>query len=130
MDLENFDTVTRANEGAPCALKDVRTGKPTDAVITVRGMDSDDFQRLKADRARDMAARRESGNYAELTQEERDELAVDTLARMTVGWTGLSHGGQPLVFSVAAARDLYRRFPAIREQVNVFIADRANFLPA
>lgn len=130
MDLNSFDTVTRANEGAQCVLKDIRTGRPTDAVITLRGMDSEDFQRLKADRARDMAARRESGNYADLTQEEKDELAIDTLARLTLGWAGLSSDGVPLAFSTAAAKDLYRRFPAVREQVNVFIADRANFLPA
>lgn len=130
MDINSFDTVTRANEGAPCVLKDIKTGKPTNAIIVLRGMDSDDFQRIKADRARDMAARRESGNYAELTQEEKDELAVETLARMTVGWEGLSAGGAPMPFSLPAARDLYRRFPAIREQVNVFIADRANFLLA
>lgn len=130
MDLSNFDTVTRANQGAQCTLKDIRTGKPTDATITLRGMDSEDFQRLKADRARDMAARRESGNYTDLTQEEKDDIAIDTLARMTVGWDGLKHEGAPLPFSLSAARDLYRHYPAIREQVNVFIADRANFLPA
>lgn len=128
-DLNAFDTVPLANSGAPCYLKDIRTGRPTAMYITVLGMDSDAFQQIKLERARDMALRREQGNFSELTPEERDALTIDTLARLTVGWS-IKSGGQDVEFSVAKAREIYKAYPAVREQVNVFMAERANFLPA
>lgn len=129
MNLEQFDTVIKSNQGAECALRDIKTGRPTDAVVVLRGMDSDQFKAIKADRARDATRRAEAGQV-ELTQDDRDDMAADTAARMTVTWRGLSKGGQPLEFSVEAARQLYRQFPAIREQVSAFISDRANFVQA
>lgn len=128
-DLNAFDTVPLANAGAKCYLRDLRTGRPTAMFITVLGMDSEAFQQIKLERARDMALRREQGNFAELTPEERDSLTIDTLARLTVGWS-IRVSGQEVDFSVPKAREVYRAYPAVREQVNVFMAERANFLPA
>lgn len=128
-DLNSFDTIPQANEGAKCYLKDLRTGKPTSLYITVRGMDSDAFRELKVERARDMALRREQGNLEDLTPAEREELTIDSLARMTTSWF-IKLGGVEVPFSVAKAREIYRGYPAVREQVNLFMADRANFLPA
>ena len=127
--LDDFDTVTQSNAGAKCVLKDLRTGRPTSMHIVVLGMDSDQFRSIKLETARNMALRREQGNFDDLTPEERDDVTVDTLARMTVGWN-LVLGGEPLEFSVPKAREIYKRYPAIREQVNIFMAERANFLPA
>lgn len=131
LDLDtNFDTLTRSNEGAPCTLKDLKTGKPTEVVITLLGMDSERFQEIKTERSRDMAERAARGNFEPLDEDQKLALHIDTLARCTVGWSGMASKGEEIPFSVEKARWLYRAYPAIREQVNVFIGDRANFLPA
>ena len=47
-DLDQFDTVSRSDSGAECTLNDLRTGKATEAVIVLRGMDGEHFANLKA----------------------------------------------------------------------------------
>lgn len=127
LDLNQFDTTTRANEGVDCALRDLRTGKPTEAVITLRGLDSEAFRDIKTERARETARRMEAGLSPELTPDEKDALTADTLSKLTVGWRGLALAGKELEFSQSEAFKLYLRYPAIREQVNAFAGDRANF---
>lgn len=129
IDLDKFDTVQRADTGVECILNDVKTGKPTDAVIVLRGMDGEFFANLKAERARDIAQRMERGG-GELTTTEKDQLNCDMLSKLTVSWKGLGRAGSEIPFSTKAAYDLYLGFPAIREQVNVFVGTRSNFLLA
>lgn len=129
--LDRFDTRTRANEGVEIELKHVKTGEPMGCFITVLGTDSDAFRRLKTDRERqalDLISKK--GADGDLSAEEREEAALALLAGCTVGWRELEQGGKPLVFSPAAAAQLYRDYPPIREQVDRAIANRANFLLA
>ena len=57
---------------------------------------------------------------------------VDLLATCTMGWNGVLEKGkkQPVPFSQEACRQLYKSFPVIRDQVDAFIANRANFILA
>lgn len=131
MKLSSFDTKTASNAGVELQLSDIKTGKPAGVFITLLGSDSDEFLKAKDDRSRFMADRLASGVKEELTREERDELACDLLARCTTGWRNLDgEDGTPLPFSKAEAKRVYLTYPAIREQVNVFIADRSNFVQA
>lgn len=124
MKLAEFDTVTRANDGVEIELRRLTDGSPSGAFIKVYGIDSDVFRAIQTERAQDALAR-EAKRAPALTPAEVEERAIRTLARCTIGWRGIE--GIP-EFSVEAAADLYRKYPAIREQINVAIADRANFL--
>lgn len=130
MKLSRFNTTDRANAGVKMHLKDLRTGEPTVASIMLLGMDSDEFASIQDDRKR-MFADRAAAGLPDLTRIERDELNCDMLARCTKRWDDLdADDDTPLAFSQEAARTLYKEYPAIREQVNIFIAGRANFVLA
>jgi hypothetical protein len=121
--LKQFDTKTNANAGVEIELKFIGSGAPSGAFIRVLGTDSDAFRDMQLERARE-ALDREAKGLPDLTPEERDERGIKTLARCTLGWRGLD-GIED--FSIKAAENLYREYPAIREQVNIAIANRANF---
>jgi hypothetical protein len=130
MELDSFDTITLSNKGVEFALKDLRTNKDTDAFITVIGRDSDEYRAIRTERTRMLADRASAGQSDEFTQAELDTLACELLGRCTKGWRGITQKGEAIVFSEKAAMDLYAKYPAIREQVNVFIGERANFILA
>ncbi len=130
MDLKNFDTKAKANEGVEIELRDLRTGKGSGAFIRVLGTDSDKFAELSAERSRQVATILERTGKKELSREEVNGLTVDLLAGCTIGWRGLKDGGEPFEYSDERAKKLYEGYPAIREQVNLAIADRTNFLLA
>lgn len=125
--LAKFDTRTRANQGVEIQLKDLRTGKPAGAFITIIGQDSDRFQEVKTEQARELA---DSMSGERPTAAMINAMTCRTLAACTLGWRGLDGPDGPLQFSVSAAEQLYRDYPAIRDQVNEEIADRANFVLA
>jgi hypothetical protein len=129
--LDQFDTVTRSNAGVEMELKDLRTGRGSGAFITLLGKDSAEFRAILDERSRAYADRGAAGLPLELDADEREQASREMLARCTKGWRGLERAdGTELVYSHSAAIDLYATYPAIREQVNVFIADRANFVRA
>jgi hypothetical protein len=130
--LAKFNTTERANDGVEIELKDLVTGLGSGAYITIFGMDGEQYAEAKEERARDMLARSAAGQTTALSREERVIITSQTLARCTKGWRNLDseEDGKPIVFSYAAAVDLYKRYPAIADQVNEEIARRANFVKA
>jgi len=48
--------------------------------------------------------------------------------RCTLAWRGIVYEGEALECNPGNARRLYAALPWLREQVEAFIADRANFL--
>lgn len=132
MDLNQLDTVAVGEAGVAMQLKHPTTGEPLaqengePITITLAGADSDRFrsaQRANADR-RIKNARRNSSS-ADI---EADGLEL--LASATLGWSGIKVDGEALDANKANVKKVYTRFPWIREQVDVFIGDRANFLPS
>lgn len=125
---DDFETRKRSEAGVEIELLSLRTRKGSGAFITVFGMDSDVFRAAKAERARVFAEKAEAGQ--EVSAVDVEESQVELLARCTKGWRGIARNKAPLQFSLDAARALYRDFPAIREQINQAIGDRANFVGA
>lgn len=130
MNLAQFDTVESANEGAKMEVRDTK-GAPilkkdkTPVTITLLGADSD-----VARAARNVATNRylKAGRKAVVTAESADADALTFLVKCTVGWDGVGVDEEETAFSPEAARKLYMTFPFVREQVDIFIADRENFL--
>ena len=63
-----------------------------------------------------------------ITAERIEAEAIEILAKCTVSWTGILYKGEPLVCGPGAARKLYTEAPWVKEQVDEFIAERANHL--
>jgi len=127
IDLSKFDlspegeemVVTHPATGAQ--LIDESTGEPV--TITLVGRDSDEFrtaQRKNIDKRAAMQKRM-------MSFEEIEAEATDTLVACTKGWKHVGLDGEDLPFSAENARKLYTRYYWLREQVDVFVARRANF---
>jgi hypothetical protein len=82
---------------------------------------SDDHQRRRLERL----SRRQTPTVEELNAE-----ALELAASLVAGWEDkFDLDGAPLPYSGANAARLLRRFGWIRQQVEQFAGDRANFLP-
>jgi len=121
MDLADLFTRNTAETGVEMKLLHPATGevmKNEDGkewVINVAGTDSDRWK--SAVRA---TARKRGRN---------DDDVSETLAALVVGWKNLILNKEPLKFTPQAAIKLLNDYPWIRDQVNTFASDRANFLP-
>lgn len=130
VDLSSLDTSRGAEQGFTVALTSPGTGEPLDIEIDVMGADSDQYK----DRSRDIQRRRQKAmeKARKLTfasPEEVEADVVELLVAVTTGWRNVEEGGKAVPFSGNAARELYRKYDWIREQVDAAINDRANFLP-
>lgn len=131
----DLDTSSLADEGVWCRLVHPVSGAALAAGgravrVRVLGIDGARFRALQ----RRIAARRSDhlmANRGRLDADVAAELDLDLLTGATVGWENVYlPGGVEFAFSQANARRLYGERPWIAEQVDRFIADRANFLRA
>lgn len=124
-DLAKLDVSAAAEEGAELELLHPVTGKGLGGRIRVVGADSDRYRSA----VRSVSSKRvHKRRRAPLTPEEVEEEGLDILVKATLEWRDIVVDGETLVFTKDNVRNLYRRFPWIREQVDGFISDRGNFL--
>lgn len=131
MDLAELDTRKGAEEGFELQLHRPQDGQPVPIWITVMGADSESYQNAMHTLQRRRADKFTRNKKFVVTPEDVEEDALELLACATSTWRAeVTLDGKPFpAFSKAAARDLYRRFRWIREQVDAAMGDRANFLP-
>lgn len=130
IDLSSLDTVAGANAGVDVQLRHPATGDDLGITIHVLGRDSDTFKAVETRQLtqRMERVRRSGRNTNAFTPEQANEDAIELLASSTTGWSdNFVVDGKPMPFSVAAAEQIYARFPWIREQVDQAVGDRANF---
>jgi hypothetical protein len=60
--------------------------------------------------------------------EDLEEEALDKLAVATVAWSGIKRNGEPVACDFQEVRKLYAEHRWLREQVDSFVGERANFL--
>jgi hypothetical protein len=136
-DLAQIDTKTLAESGAPMPVKSL-DGKPLIArngdpvVIRVLGADSTKYRSLtRAQMRKRMEAAANNKQDAVADVDETDREVIEILVACTVGWSGvLNTEGTPIPFTEENVRKLYAAYPVIRDQVDVFISNRANFIQA
>lgn len=134
-DLVAIDTKTLSEAGVPMTVRGL-DGAPLvnsaggQVQITVKGPDSADYMRLLRAQIRKRVAR--SGTPTEEQAAEDDNDLIELLTACTTGWSGVlsKEDGNPVAFSADACRQLYNAFPVLRDQVDRFIGERANFIPA
>lgn len=128
MDLSSFEIVA---DGVDMPVRNPATGDPlkTDKgePITIRvvGMDDDRFKAVERE-VRNKVLRQ--GQKAKFSADDMDAQATRALIACTIGWQNIVLDGKALPHSNENARLLYSRLPWLRDQVNEFVAERANFL--
>jgi len=127
MDLSTLDVKAVAEEGATLEVRHPVTGNLIDGMsVKVLGTDSATYRNAVKARIRRAANQRKKQDF-DPDKAERD--ALELLADLTVGWDGVELDGEPLKCTRENCIMVYGRFPWLREQVDEFVADRANFLP-
>ncbi len=128
MRLSDFELATTAT----LHVRDIM-GRPafnSDGSPVTIELRSDDDEVVKAQERLATNRRLKNLQRIRMTAEEIEAEGLDKLAAATVAWhTFEDSDGETIVCNRANARALYAAHAFIREQVDTFIADRANFLP-
>jgi hypothetical protein len=125
MKISHLRTTDLANEGQAFEIK-LPSGKPTGVKITVLGQDSRVFRERVAEFRRQVAGK-DMADVVGMSEQE----AMTTRLACTVMWEGLEdEDGKPLPCTPDNAREFYESAPWVAEQVDAFMGNRSNFLPA
>ena len=123
-DLKNLDVVSLANTGTTVDIVHPVTGDPLGIKVTVAGMDSDLYRKAQ----RKILNKRLNDKKFKTRAEELENESIDLLAHCTMSWEGVEEDGVVVPFTVDNAKKVYRTYPWMKEQVDVAIGDRGNFL--
>lgn len=125
MDISQFDTSTLAESGVEYVVLNPMDDRQTDITMTLAGTDSSFYRNAISAQARKSSDRKRE----KIDLEEAEQNTCEILAACTLGWSGLLEGGKELKYSKQNAIDLYKKHKWLRQQVDRFIGDRANFFP-
>jgi hypothetical protein len=128
MELNRLDTKKLANDGAWMRVINIATGEETDIEILLAGVDSESFREARRNWENKRRDKLEKGAGLP-TADELENQRLATLVACTLDWRNVEMDGQALACNKLTARHVYLNFPWLREQVDVFIGDRRNFLP-
>ena len=93
--------------------------------IYLNGRDSDAYRKAQREVTNRRLSKRGGGS---ITAERIEAEATEVLVKCTVSWQHIVVDGKELECTPSNVKKIYDRFPWIKEQVDTFIADRANFL--
>ena len=127
-DLTNLDTSDAAEKGAVLEVLHPSDNTPLGIKITLAGADSDVYRQTVNKAVNKRVQRLRPGQSLPFTAEEQEESGLNLLATCTLAWEGVVVEGEELPCTKENVKMVYKRFPWIREQVDQFIGDRANFL--
>jgi len=96
--------------------------------LLVIGTDHDDYQKLNNELLNKRLKKSAQSRKVSITAEEVNAESLQRTVACIVGFKNLQVDGEPLEFSKKNAEALLKEYPAIREQVEEFVAERANFL--
>ena len=125
MEFNDLLTKEAHEEGAEVQINDPITGEPTDLYIKVLGVDSMAFQ--KSQRLLKNKAVEAYSKDQKIDEGQEIESEIDELVALTIGWRGLESKGKEKKFTPEACKTLYTNGPGVRNQVDRFISNRANF---
>jgi len=114
MDINDLYTVDKHDEGAEMQVKD-QLGNKLDCFITIAGIDSKAWKQSFAKQKRKLISGDDSN------------AAADLYTGVSLGWRGFVSNDEELKFSKKAIKQLYINAPYLIDQVDTFIANRANF---
>jgi hypothetical protein len=132
VDLSSIDTVKGANEGFDVQIYHPGTNEDLGITINILGRDSDEFQKVSRQQQKKRMAKLSKGGFrnANVPVEEIEQDAISLLAACTKSWNGVVIENKAIECNHDNAVMLYERFPWIKEQIDVAMGDRANFIKA
>jgi len=138
--IPSADTLTMSEAGTEMHVRDA-LGRPIlldgkqdhPFCITMMGPDSVAYRRGMRDQVRKRVSRPANDPATGLpidysADDERE--SIETMVACTISWRNCPGVKGTVPFSKEAARALYTGFPVIRDQVDVWMATRANFIKA
>lgn len=134
-DLDALDTKTPSENGVDMPLKDLagvqmkdKDGKAVS--ICLKGPDSDTYRRMTRAQIRKRFDRNGEKLDDDAEAESNENDAIEIMAACTVRWSGINDkAGAAIPCNPKNAVELYKRYPTIRDQVDMFVSARANFSP-
>lgn len=138
IDLAVFDVLTKSNDGVELELmnpEDNATG--TGVFLRVLGRDSDAFKEIEyANSTKKLNRMSRNGGKIVMDAKELADEGMELLAASVVSWSvgkepwtgNIVFGGKTLECTKANVLELFRRVPSFKDQVDIFVGDRANFL--
>lgn len=125
-DLAQFDGLLAAQEkGVEVNILHPKTGEDLGIQIIVAGPES---ERQTKVRNRVVNDRINRNRNRKTTAAELDADALKLSAAAIISWSGVNIGETPLELTMANAEMLLKKYPWIREQVDVVVGDRAAFI--
>jgi hypothetical protein len=126
MDLNSINLTAAASRGADCQLEHPVTGEALfheGKPVTVRvvGNDSREFKAALSRISAKLGSKKKS------TLEQAEARSVELIAACVKGWYGLYEGKEPIECNPDNVVRVLTEQSWIREQLDTFIADRANF---
>lgn len=132
-DLPGMDTRTLSEKGVNMPVKQM-DGSPLldkdgkQVFISVLGPDSTKYRAMTRDQVR---KRIQAASTGAPIPEDEDDATLAILVACTTGWTGINTPkGEPIPATPENFAALYTRYPVIRDQVDLFMAQRQNFILA
>ena len=116
--------INLADEGIWVNLEHPVTGETLDVALKLVGSDSAKYR----ERQREMQDKRLSKGKFKLSAAELETEAVGLIAACVVDWKNVVVDDKPLACTDANVRKIIKEQKWVREQIDVAIADRANFI--
>lgn len=124
LDLAQLDTEVLSDEGTWLDLEHPVTGEVLSARIKLAGIDSKIYQKqTRKNQDKRLKRFKFKTSSSEL---ENERLAL--LVAITLDWKDVAENGQALDPTPENIRHVYNKYAWIKEQVDAFAGDRANFI--
>jgi len=130
-DLNSLKPVM-ADDGAVLNIVHPETEEVIEGMtVTLLGQDSKIYRKLQLSKQQAALNRMAKGKKAlDLDAEKLSEDSIDDLVKLTTGWTGFELDGKVLDCTPENVRKVYADWAWIKEQVQEFVGNRANFFRA
>lgn len=126
--FDAFDTKTLADAGVEVEILNA-SGDSTGVFITVLGVDSNQYQKMRErfDRARIKQMQKNNRNVVDSLYDNAKQHDLEMTAECTIAWR---HVSQQMPFDVSDKEQLisfYSSYPLVYDQVRTSMNDRVNF---
>lgn len=125
MDLDALKIAEKSEEGEILTILHPVSFEETDIKIKLAGMDSARYR----NKVKQIAEKEKVRKKTNIDFDGIEKRGAEILAACTIDWKGIQRGGDTIPFSYENAVELYSdpNLRWLREQVDEFIANRANF---
>jgi hypothetical protein len=97
-------------------------------VLQVIGQDSQEYRDAARSILQSAIKKAPKGDITKLGAGDDEYYSAKLKALHIKGWAGIEQDGKPLEYSKENALELVKKYPWLRDQIDAFVGDRANFI--